>query len=50
VFVRSQPAPTATSPVKSILQNGLDAVALPAPPAPPAVPDHDNVRGPDYYC
>jgi hypothetical protein len=36
--------------VKSILQNGLDSVPLPAPPAPPAVPDHDNLRGPDYYA
>jgi transposase len=36
--------------VKSILDNGLDSVPLPAPPASPAVPDHANVRGPDYYA
>lgn len=35
--------------VKSILEKGLDAVPLPAAPKPPPVPDHDNVRGPDYY-
>jgi hypothetical protein len=35
--------------VKSILEKGLDTVPLPAPPKPPPVPDHDNLRGPDYY-
>lgn len=35
--------------VKSILEKGLDAVPLPAAPKPPPVPDHDNLRGPDYY-
>ena len=35
--------------VKSILEKGLDTVPLPGPPTPPPVPDHDNLRGPDYY-
>jgi len=35
--------------VKSILEKGLDAVPLVAAPKPPPVPDHDNVRGSDYY-
>lgn len=34
---------------KSILEKGLDTVALPAPPSPPPVQGHDNLRGPDYY-
>ena len=36
--------------VKSILEKGLDTVPLPAPPKPPPVPEHDNLRGPDYYA
>lgn len=36
--------------VKSILENGLDTVPLPAPPPPPPVSDHNNLRGPDYYA
>jgi transposase len=36
--------------VKSILEKGLDTVALPTPPKPPPVPEHDNLRGPDYYA
>ena len=35
--------------VESILKNGLDQKPLPAEPTKRAHPDHDNVRGPDYY-
>lgn len=37
--------------VLSILQGGLDRQALPAPAAPAdwVSPEHDNLRGPDYY-
>lgn len=36
--------------VASILDKGLDRQPLaPAPSVPPTVPDHANVRGPDYY-
>ena len=35
--------------VESILKNGLDQKPLPAEPPKRAHPDHDNVRGPDYY-
>ena len=36
--------------VKSILEAGLDTVAQDPPKPPPPGPDHDNVRGPDYYA
>ena len=37
--------------VKSILAEGLDRVPLPSGPAPaPAPPDHENLRGPDYWA
>ena len=36
--------------VKSIPEAGLDGVPLDPPKAPPPGPDHDNVRGPDYYA
>jgi len=37
--------------VKSILQKGLDRIPLPNPPdgSSKAI-DHQNIRGPDYYC
>lgn len=35
--------------VKSILAENLDRLALPEPAPKLAVPDHDNLRGPDYY-
>jgi len=35
--------------VESILRTGLDRQALPAEVPARAHPDHDNVRGPDYY-
>ncbi len=35
--------------VESILRSGLDRQALPEPAAERAHPDHENVRGPDYY-
>ncbi len=36
--------------VKSILANGLDQLPLPAgEPASPPGPDHDNIRGPQYF-
>jgi hypothetical protein len=38
------------SSVKSILAEGLDRLALPeSEVAPPPVPDHENLRGADYY-
>ena len=37
--------------VKSILAEGLDRVPLPSGPAPaPAPPDHENLRGADYWA
>ncbi|MBE0418305.1 MAG: IS21 family transposase, partial [Coriobacteriia bacterium] len=36
--------------IRSILENGLDAVPLDPPKVPPPVSAHDNVRGPDYYA
>jgi transposase len=39
------------SSVKSILAEGLDRVALPeSQETPPPVPDHENLRGADYYA
>ncbi len=36
--------------IKSILQNSLDRQPLAEPMAPdPATPDHDNLRGPEYF-
>ena len=37
--------------LESILKNGLDRQALPQAEAPSAtpLPDHDNLRGADYY-
>lgn len=35
--------------VQSILEHGLDQVAIASPIAPEPTPDHDNVRGPSYY-
>jgi len=34
---------------QSILEHGLDRVPLQAPPEPPPLPDHPNIRGPQYY-
>ena len=44
-------SPTYTS-LKSILQNGLEGQPLPDPPAhssSPPLPNHPNIRGPQYY-
>jgi hypothetical protein len=35
--------------VKSILRNGLDAQRAPLPPPPRPSPDHENLRGPEYF-
>lgn len=35
--------------VKSILQNGLDSQPLPADREPRGAPDHENLRGPEYF-
>lgn len=35
--------------VKSILKNNLDAQAVPPPPEFRATPDHENLRGPEYF-
>jgi transposase len=35
--------------VKSILQNRLDSQPVTIPPPPRSVPDHENLRGPEYY-
>lgn len=37
------------SSVQSILKTGLDGQPLPPRPTEIILPDHDNVRGPDYY-
>ena len=36
--------------VKSILAENLDRVPLRTTPAAPAPPEHENLRGPSYYC
>lgn len=36
--------------VKSILAEGLDRVPLPTPASAPPPPDHENLRGPDYWA
>jgi transposase len=35
--------------VKSILRNGLDSQPSPMPPAPRPSPEHENLRGPEYF-
>lgn len=35
--------------VKSILESRLDSQPLTPPPSPPATPDHENLRGPEYF-
>jgi transposase len=35
--------------IKSILQNGLDRQPLPAAEPPRPAPDHENLRGPEYF-
>jgi hypothetical protein len=35
--------------VKSILQNGLDAQPVQSPPEFRPSPDHENLRGPEYF-
>jgi hypothetical protein len=35
--------------VKSILRNGLDSQPPPLPPAPRPSPEHENLRGPEYF-
>lgn len=35
--------------VKSILENRLDSQPLAAPPPPRPAPDHENLRGPEYF-
>lgn len=38
--------------IKNILSSGFDQLPLPSPentPTPPACPEHDNIRGPNYY-
>jgi transposase len=35
--------------IKSILQNGLDRQPLPATEPPRTAPDHENLRGPEYF-
>jgi transposase len=35
--------------VKSILQNRLDSQPVTIPPPPRSVPDHENLRGPEYF-
>jgi len=35
--------------IESILKRGLDSAPLPTPATPTLTPEHDNIRGPDYY-
>lgn len=35
--------------VQAILKHGLDRQPLPAPELTPPAPDHEHLRGPDYY-
>jgi hypothetical protein len=36
--------------IKSILRNGLDSQPSPIPLPPPRLsPDHENLRGPEYF-